>query len=88
MKWGDYKDYDRKKITKILVTDYYTQKAIDGRKAFYVIRSNIYGPMGHELIPFEKEVDAKNFKEDHKGKKVIKFEDIKEEEVYKLDVSE
>lgn len=88
MKWGDYKHSKLENITRILVTDYYTQKAIDGTKAFYVIRSDIYGPMGHELIPFESEDDAKNFKLDHNGKKIIKFEDIIEEEVYKLDVSE
>lgn len=88
MKWGDYKDYNRRNLTKILVTDYYSQKAIDGRVAFYVIGSDIYGPMGHELIPFANEDDAKNFKEDHKGKKVIQFKDITKEEVYSLDVSE
>ena len=84
--WGDYKHSRRKNITKILVTDYYTQKAIDGRAAFYVMGSNIYGPMGHELIPFANEEDAKNFKEDHKGKKVIQFKNITKEEVYSLDV--
>lgn len=88
MKWGDYKTSLRANISKILVTDYYSQKAIDGTKAFYVIRSDIYGPMGHELIPFINEDDAKNFMSDHKGKMIIKFEDIIEEEVYKLDVSE
>lgn len=88
MKWGDYKTSLRDNISKILVTDYYSQKAIDGTKAFYVIRSDIYGPMGHELIPFLNEDDAKNFMSDHKGKMIIKFEDIIEEEVYKLDVSE
>ena len=88
MKWGDYKNSKLENITKILVTDYYSQKAIDGRNAFYVIRSDIYGPMGHELIPFENESDAKTFKNDHNGKKIIKFKDIIEEEVYKLDISE
>jgi len=88
MKWGNYETSKRENIAKILVTDYYTQKAIDGTKAFYVIRSDIYGPMGHELIPFEDEDDAKTFKVDHKGKLIIRFEDIIEEEVYKLDLSE
>jgi len=87
-KWGNYPIAKRENITKILVTDYYSQKGIDGTKAFYVIRSDIYGPMGHELIPFEDEEDAKTFKQDHYGKKIIKFEDIVEVEVYKLDESE
>ncbi|RLA77728.1 MAG: hypothetical protein DRG78_16735 [Epsilonproteobacteria bacterium] len=87
-RWGNYPIATRENITKILVTDYYSQKGIDGTKAFYVIRSDIYGPMGHELIPFEDEEDAKTFKKDHYGKKIIKFEDIIEPEVYKLDHSE
>jgi len=72
-------------ITKILVTDYYSQKAIDAKKAYYVIGSDIYGPMGDELIPFIDEEDAKTFYMDHRGTKIVHFEDIKEREVYKLD---
>jgi nitrous oxide reductase accessory protein NosL len=33
--------------------------------AYYVLGSDIYGPMGRELIPFEKEADAKEFIKDH-----------------------
>jgi len=87
-KWGNYPIAKKENITKILVTDYYTQKAIDGTKAFYVIRSDIYGPMGHELIPFELESDAKTFKKDHLGKSIIQFNDIIEDEVYLLDFNE
>ncbi len=72
-------------ISKILVTDYYSQKAIDATKAYFVIGSDTYGPMGNELIPFLDENDAKTFYMDHRGTQVIKFEDIKEDEVYKLD---
>ena len=64
-------------ITKILVSDYYSQHAIDGKKAYYVIGSNTYGPMGHELIPFIELDDAKNFKEDHNGEVILKFDEIK-----------
>lgn len=86
-KWGNYPIAKRTNITKILVTDYYTQKGIDGTKAFYVIRSDIFGPMGHELIPFKSMEDAKTFKKDHFGTMIIKFSDIKENEVYKLDIN-
>ncbi|MEJ2690922.1 MAG: nitrous oxide reductase accessory protein NosL [Deltaproteobacteria bacterium] len=43
---------------KILVKDYYTLDWIDGRKAYFVGGSDVYGPMGNELIPFS--VDAAN----------------------------
>jgi len=72
-------------IKQILVTDYYSQEAIDGTKAYYVIGSDVYGPMGHELIPFEKIDDAKTFKSDHSGKMIIEFSKLKEEDIYKLD---
>ncbi len=72
-------------ISKILVTDYYSQKAIDAKKAYFVIGSDVYGPMGDELIPFADEREAKTFNMDHKGFKVLKFDEIKEQKVYKLD---
>ncbi|MEA2098661.1 MAG: nitrous oxide reductase accessory protein NosL [Campylobacterota bacterium] len=75
----------KKGISKILVTDYYSQKAIDATKSYYVIGSDIYGPMGDELIPFINKDDAKTFYMDHKGKKILLFNDITEKEVYKLD---
>ncbi|WP_024953825.1 nitrous oxide reductase accessory protein NosL [Sulfurospirillum arcachonense] len=75
----------QKGITKILVSDYYSQHAIDGYKAYYVIGSDKYGPMGHELIPFINLEDAKNFMRDHKGKKLLKFDKVTQEDVTKLD---
>ena len=85
MKWGAYGEVNKNSITKILVTDYYTQKAIDGTKAFYVIHSNIYGPMGHEFIPFENLEDAKTFKRDHFGTDILKFDQIEPTNPYRLD---
>jgi nitrous oxide reductase accessory protein NosL len=83
-KWGEY-PVSKDMISKILVTDYYSQEAIDGTKAFYVIGSDVYGPMGNELIPFISENDAKIFKNDHDGTKIVSFDKIIENEVYKLD---
>lgn len=72
-------------IDKILVTDYYSQKAIDGRKAYYVIGSDVYGPMGDELIPFKNEKEAITFNFDHKANKVIRFDKITQDIIGKLD---
>ena len=83
-KWGDYGVHDTQEMIKLTVTDYYSQKSIDAIKAFYVIGSDIYGPMGNELIPFEYEDEAKTFSMDHKGRKVVKFEDITPNEIYEL----
>jgi nitrous oxide reductase accessory protein NosL len=60
----------------IKVTDYYTLEAIDGEEAFYVVGSDTYGPMGHELIPFATKAKAETFKDDHRGTKVLTFDEI------------
>ena len=63
-------------IAVIYVTDYYSMNPTDGRKANYVVESNVFGPMGKELIPFEKEPEAKEFLVDHAGKKLIRFDEV------------
>ena len=63
-------------IQTIHVTDYYRLEPIDGRRVFYVAGSDVYGPMGKELIPFEKEAEAQEFMKDHKGKAVLPFGQI------------
>ncbi len=45
----------------------------------------MYGPMGHEPIPFEKEDDAKKFLKEHKGKKILRFQDITLKLLWSLD---
>ncbi len=63
-------------IETIQVTDYYDLAPIDGFKAFYVIGSDVFGPMGRELIPFSKEGDAREFLKDHKGKSILRFQEV------------
>ncbi len=63
-------------IATVKVKDYYTLNYIDGKEAFYVIGSDIMGPMGKELIPFENEEAAKEFLNDHQGKHILRFNDV------------
>jgi len=86
-KWGNYPYATPQNITHILVSDYYSGRGIDGRKAFYVIRSDIYGPMGHEFIPFESEEEAKTFLKEHRGTQILPFEKITESLAYELDTN-
>ena len=67
-------------IDSIYVHEYYDLKIIEGRKAYYVVGSNVHGPMGRELVPFRSEEDASAFKYDHKGK-ILRFGDVTEEVV-------
>ena len=73
MKWYFSKNKDLKNI---FVTDYYTTNKIDAKKAFYVIGSNVYGPMGNELIPFSTKQKANEFMKNHEAKEIIKFDQI------------
>ncbi|PKN32966.1 MAG: nitrous oxide reductase accessory protein NosL [Deltaproteobacteria bacterium HGW-Deltaproteobacteria-19] len=85
----DMKRYDPRRdpgsIRSILVTDYYRITWTDARKAWYVLGSDVYGPMGRELIPLEKETDAREFLNDHKGKRILRFPGITREVVLGLD---
>jgi nitrous oxide reductase accessory protein NosL len=72
-------------IDSIYVTDYYDLTWIDGNEAFYVIGSDVYGPMGRELIPFKEEAGARGFLKDHKGKSILKFKEVTPEVVKTLD---
>ncbi|WP_455755794.1 nitrous oxide reductase accessory protein NosL [Sulfurimonas sp.] len=76
---------NKENIQTILVRDYYTQKTIDATKAYYVIGSDVYGPMGNELIPFKKLLDAKTFYMDHRATKIIEFKNITQTQVDSLD---
>jgi copper chaperone NosL len=72
-------------IASLTVTDYYSLKSTDGKQAYYVVGSDVYGPMGRELIPFKEEKAAKEFLKDHNGKNIIQFQDIKPELIKSLD---
>jgi nitrous oxide reductase accessory protein NosL len=63
-------------VAAVFVTSYYTLAPIDGLKAWYVTGSDVYGPMGRELVPFEKEAEAREFKKDHKGKAIVRFREV------------
>lgn len=60
----------------VWVTDYYSVRPIDATKAYFVMGSDVTGPMGEELIPFLKEDDAKEFLKDHAGKWVLRMQEI------------
>lgn len=69
----------RKDVSGIFLTDYYSTRFVPVENVFLVLGSDVYGPMGHELIPVIGEEAAKTFAKDHNGKKVITFEQLKPE---------
>lgn len=85
----DMKRYDPRRkpedIRAVLVKDYYRLSWVRAQDAWYVIGSDVYGPMGRELIPMEKEADAREFLKDHKGAGILRFGGVTMEVVKTLD---
>jgi nitrous oxide reductase accessory protein NosL len=77
-KYGAAKDNP---IAEMLVQDYYSLTPFDAKKAFYVVGSDVYGPMGHEYIPFSSPEAAEAFKKDHHGKEILTLDKVTSEHV-------
>ena len=75
----------KEEIAGIHVTEFYGLSKMDAHKAFYVIGSDVLGPMGHEFVPLETRADAEEFLKDHKGSRILNFEQVTPEIVDKVD---
>jgi nitrous oxide reductase accessory protein NosL len=84
VRWG-YDTNIKQHISRMAVQDYYTLKFIPAEAAWYVMGSDVYGPMGNELIPFASKEAAERFMKDHHGKRILRFDEIDERVVQKLD---
>jgi nitrous oxide reductase accessory protein NosL len=75
----------QKEVKSFYAQDYYTKNLIELHKAYFVLGSDVYGPMGDELIPFLHKKDAQTFMLDHRGKKIVTLKQLTQEMVEKLD---
>ncbi len=82
-KWAP--GHQAEKIVTIAVTDYYSVTRMDARQAWYVIGSDVLGPMGHELVPLETREDAEAFLHDHAGSRILRFDEVTQELLGDLD---
>jgi len=83
-----YEGQAREAIKYIYVKDYYSLKRLPAKDAYYVVGSDVYGPMGHELIPFELKNAAESFLKDHHGKEILTFDKITPEIINSLRVGQ
>jgi copper chaperone NosL len=72
-------------VVAIGVTEYYGLTRIDARSAWYVVGSEVLGPMGHELVPLATAEDAREFKADHQGARILRFDAVSPELLRDLD---
>ncbi len=63
-------------VSDVFVTEYYSTRPMDARKVFFVIGSDVLGPMGKELVPIDGREAAETFLRDHRGEKITTFEEI------------
>ncbi|MBP6809848.1 MAG: nitrous oxide reductase accessory protein NosL, partial [Chromatiaceae bacterium] len=74
-------------MAAIAVTEYYGLDRIPARDAWFVIGSDVLGPMGHELVPLASEADAQEFLRDHAGQRILRFDDVTPELPGNLDAA-
>jgi nitrous oxide reductase accessory protein NosL len=66
-------------VGAVYVTDYYTLEPIAAATALFVAGSDVYGPMGRELIAFAAAEQAQEFMRDHRGREILRFEAVSPE---------
>ena len=72
-------------VVAVYVTDYYTLEPVAAATAFFVAGSDVHGPMGRELIAFASVEQAQEFRRDHRGREVLRFEAVSPELLRSLD---
>ena len=82
-KWAP--GHQAKDMVTIAVTEYYDLKRIPAREAWFVIGSDVPGPMGHEMVPLATAAEAQEFMRDHGGKRLLRFDEVTPDLPTKLD---
>ncbi len=76
---GDERDgrgHTARDVRSAFVTDYYSVRQVDARGAWFVVGSDVLGPMGQELVPFADERAAREFTADHEGRRILRFDEV------------
>ncbi|MBE0576922.1 MAG: nitrous oxide reductase accessory protein NosL [Desulfuromonadales bacterium] len=64
----------RDQVANLYVTEYYTARLIPATEVFFVVGSDVLGPMGRELVPVAGREAAATFMRDHSGTKLMRFD--------------
>ena len=63
-------------IAGMYVAEYYSTKPVNAKDVFFITGSDVMGPMGKELVPVKGKANAETFMKDHKGKKMLRFDEV------------
>jgi copper chaperone NosL len=58
------------------VTEYYTQQRLPVPEVYFVMGSDVMGPMGRALVPVAGQAAAEGFLQDHRGTRILSPEEI------------
>jgi len=72
----DKTGFPLKKVRKIYFKDYLYEKWIDAETTWFVVGSEILGPMGIEFLPVSSKKMALELKKEEKGAAVVSFHDV------------
>ncbi len=63
-------------VAQVYVTDYYTTKVVKADEVFFILGSDVMGPMGEEFVVVSNEEDARSFMKDHGGDTMLRFDQV------------
>jgi len=66
----------REDITGIYVTEYYSARYAPADEVLFVLGTDVYGPMGAELIPVRGRQHAETFMKDYSGNRILIFDEV------------
>lgn len=66
----------REDIHGIFVTEYYSARYAPVEDVFFVLGTDVYGPMGAELIPVRGQRNAETFMRDYSGDRIVVFDEV------------
>jgi nitrous oxide reductase accessory protein NosL len=75
-----YRD-QRGPVRDAWVIEYYAQERRGVERLFYVLGSDVEGPMGRDLVPIEGRENAERFSRDHHGQRVLAYDEVTREVV-------
>lgn len=75
---------DGDELVATFVTSYYDLLPIAATEAFFVVGSDVRGPMGAELVPHPSREAAEEFQRDHGGERIVLYEEVTEELLHAL----
>lgn len=70
--------HERGGVRDAWVIEYYSQERRPARDLFFVVGSDLEGPMGRDLVPVEGRENAERLMREHHGERVLAFAEVTE----------